>query len=181
MRVQRPARLRLFPVDLSVIVGVSALVDGRPAAEHGKAVHQRVFATRQITVQLRENLFVEPYAGGLDEKILAELDGDLASGKYSLEYLPLARSPSNSARIFSSSPTLEDLPFAQPWVGHFVTPDRASKLRALRSVTCASRMQLINMRTAAVFFLVICRLRRFGIGTRPYGRRACVSSRHDAI
>ncbi len=65
MRVQRPARLRLFPVDLSVIVGVSALVDGRPAAEHGKAVHQRVFATRQITVQLRENLFVEPYAGGL--------------------------------------------------------------------------------------------------------------------
>src|SRR5439155_16143878 len=85
------------------------------------------------------------------------------------EYLPLARSPSNSARIFSSSPTLEGLPFAQPWVGHLVTPDRASKLRALRSVTCASRMQLINMRTAAVFFLVICRLRRFGIGTRPYG------------
>src|SRR5437016_14318675 len=46
----------------------------------------------------------KPSSVGLDEKILAELDGDLASGKYSREYLPLARSPSNSARIFSSSP-----------------------------------------------------------------------------
>ncbi len=80
------------------------------------------------------------------------------------EYLPFARSPSNSARIFSSSPTLEGLPFAQPWVGHFVTPDRASKLRALRSATRARRMQLINMKTAAVFFLVICRPRRLASG-----------------